>query len=356
MKLKVVTLVDKLNSRIEPLRQSCERFDLELEVLGDEQTWLRNSFKFRYLYKYLHENDHSDEDVLLVVDAFDVIIDANEKDLLNAYRNSGSDILFSAEANYYFREPELTLEYWKRYPRKHGSIYHFLNSGTFIGTIRTIKELLAEISKAYKVDFFNDEQLDAIRSDQYLYSRFYVDCKNGKVVPKFSLDLDHDQQFFGCSGGRMCVTNWPIISEIQDYLFFKYERRMLKTFRLEKLQIQCRDLKWQNSEKLQNKLTGSFPLILHLPGTHKQFRKAFELMKSGHKMSSVNPSYYAAWMISAIAYFRSCVNYHYIKLRNKNRGTIRDIFPVAINRENQVTISSVDPGTFPTDNPFTINE
>ncbi len=356
MNLQVVTLVDKLDDRIAPMRDSCDKMGIDFMVLCDGDRWINNAFKFRYLSKYLKESSLAESDLVMVVDAFDVIIDAPKEEIIESFSKFGKDIVFSAEANYYFREPQLSLEYWKNYPRKENSVYHFLNSGTFIGKVGSLRQLLVGIADAYNVDYGNDEQLAAIRSDQYLYSRYYVDLLTGKISSDFTIQLDHDQKLFGCSGGRMCVRSWPRISDIQDYFFFKYERRMLKTFGLKKFQMKCRDLSYDKKRVLINSFTGTKPIILHLPGTYFQFDSAVEKMKSLDSISIKSILKPIAWMLSLIAYIRSIINFQYIKSTNKGRYELTEIFPVTIAENGEIKTANKSLGTFPSDNPFTINE
>ena len=356
MGLKLVTLVDKIDERMSPLQRSCEEHGLKLEVVGVGTTWKRNAFKFRVLEKYLQSEGVDDDDVLLLVDAFDVVMNAGESDLMERYLAQNADVVFSAEANYYFREADLSQKYWRIYPRQEGSVYHFLNSGTFMARASALKALLSEISVTYGVDYQDDDQLYQVRSDQYLYSRYYVDATLGLVHPKFTIKLDSEQKLFGCSGGRMCVASWGRVSEIQDYLFFKYERRMLKTFWIKETQENCRDLSF-SGRQFHNTLTGSSPAIIHLPGTYTRFETVLNKIKGKPTFNRWTWARPLALVLSFIAFLRSVVNFWYISQVNKGVTEIKDIFPI---QKGADLTRFADGGYFrsgrcyPKDNPFTI--
>ncbi|WP_421896954.1 glycosyltransferase domain-containing protein [Marinoscillum sp.] len=355
MGLKLVTLVDKVDERMSPLQRSCEEYGLQLEVVVGT-TWKRNAFKFRVLEQYLLSEEVDDDDVLLLVDAFDVVVNAGEQDIMKRYLTQDADVVFSAEANYYFREADLSLKYWRIYPRQEGSVYHFLNSGTFMARAWALKSLLTEISATYAVDYQDDDQLYQVRSDQYLYSRYYVDTTLGLVNPKFTIKLDAKQDLFGCSGGRMCVASWGRVSEIQDYLFFKYERRMLKTFWIKETQENCRDLKFSDGQ-FHNTLTGSSPVIIHLPGTYTRFETVLSKIKGRATFTRWTWARPLALALSLVAFLRSVVNYGYIRSVNGGITGIKDIFPL---QRNTDLSRFADSSTFqsgkcyPKDNPFTI--
>lgn len=353
MALKIVTMVNQIDNRLSRLKSAAQSFDLQLYVLGDGTPNWRNSFKVKLLLDFLQSDQVADSDIVLVLDAFDVHIHAINE-IESKFHAMKSDVVFSAEANFYFRQPDLSLKYWRNYPRQIDSIYHFLNSGTFIGSVSRIKQLLLDIEKAYQLDFQNTQQLWEVRSDQYLYSRFYVDSVSGDVLSSVKIRLDQKQEIFGCPGGRMCVKEWGTISEIQDYLFFKYERRMLKTFGMKEHQKLCRDLKFdQKSDAFLNVRTDGKPSIIHLPGTYAGFDEA--LNKIMNDQNSRLPNVFA-WILSLIAYIRSIVNFWYIRYSNDGIELVNQIFGTIVdNGEIKRVVSEREfQKDFPKDNPFTI--
>lgn len=348
----MVTLVDAADGRLTLLRDSMSQYGLSLEVVESDVLQRRNAFKFRVLQDYLNGSHLDDEDLVFVLDAFDVVVNGSAQELIERFSSFGADVVFSAEANYYFREANLSLEYWKEYPRMKGSIYHFLNSGTFCGRAWALKGLLKSIAEAFSVDFQNDAQLYDIRSDQYLYSRYYVDLMMGRVSAGFSMKLDHSQELFGCSGGRMCVTNWGTLSEIQDYLFFKYERRMLKTFGIKETQERCRDIVYDRSNgNFVNRLSGTRPLVVHLPGTYSRFITILARMKGGGFWSRWIWLRPMAVILSFIAFARSVLNFWYICYLNGGKVEVSEIFK-QVGQDFESAENKRK--NFPKDNPFVI--
>ena len=211
----VVTFLDKHCSAIDNLKVDCKRTQFPFTVLGLGEKWESNTIKLRLLKNFIQSE--LKEDILIVIDAFDVRITGSNESIKEKINQLECDILFGAEANYYFQNKELSFEYWNKYPRK--GTYHYLNSGTFLGQSSSILKMIDGITEQYGIDIEDDKQLFSLVSDQYLYSRYYVDSKlNGEN--ELNIALDTEQSLFGCSGGAMGVVNWPVFNRLHQYYFF----------------------------------------------------------------------------------------------------------------------------------------
>ncbi len=328
MALRIVTPADTVDDRMSLLQESCNRNNLTLDVIGNGAEWIQNVYKIKFLYDYLESDQISDRDVVMVVDAFDVIVAGSEVQILDSFKKNGLDIIFSAEANFYLNG-RFSAFYWRYYPRKCDTIYHFLNSGSMMGYAGKIRELLDLLSSSYGLDFDKPETITRFRGDQGLYSRLYADIKMGTIKASFSMGLDHSQEIFGCSGGRMTVFKWPTVSWMHGYLLFKFERRLVKSLSLIGNQRVNRDLGFKNGNYI-NAYTQSNPLVIHLPGTYSNFSKILSRLKGNSVLDYNSLLFPVALIISLIAYIRSFFTLVTVHLFNKGSVKVDELFPVVL--------------------------
>lgn len=274
--LIVVTFSDKPLDENNLLKKSCDDLGLNLEVLL-HTPWTQNSIKLQLLYKFL--NGGKQEQLLLVVDALDVILFDDAATISKSFDSFEVDILISAEANYMFKNPKLWLKYLRNYP-KQPTVYNFLNSGSYIGSATSILTMLKTIQLDYGISLESANQLEAIKSDQYLLHRFFVD-NHYKEKNKLKVALDSKQELLGCTGGRFCIKKFPDHSSTQAFLNFQIERNFVKLLKLHKYQSLSKDYGIQ-SGRFYNSKTGSTPSAMHLPGTWGNFGKMFADLLEGH--------------------------------------------------------------------------
>lgn len=280
--MKVVTYLNDKRLDAGILTDSCKKQKLDLIILGENQTWPSNAFKLKLLYDFLLQSDK--EEIYLIVDALDVYIHKGQTEIEALFTEARCDIWCSGEANFYFENKTIRKRYWKEYPRN-GTVYDYLNSGSIIGKGRHLIALLKDIIAHYAIDFENVGQIKALVSDQYLISRTYADLHNGLIKANYSLKLDHHQKLFGCTAGRMTTIKWPLFSKVHSYLFFRHERKLLKTFGLEACQDVPRDISYDREKKVfLNNHTESHPIIIHLPATRNRFRKILKAIKGEHSL------------------------------------------------------------------------
>ena len=311
-----MTFANTVDERINTLKNSCAKLGLPLEIVGIGGDWRTNAIKLKLLYEFFLSTDASGDDHLLIVDAFDVDVNGSASQILALFAQLNTDILFSAEANFYFRDPILRYYYWKFYPR--GTTYYdYLNSGSVMGKLKHLRQMLTDMQALYGVDFTNEQELTQIRSDQSLFSRFYADCSSQFFQPDYSVTIDSQQQLFACTGGRSTAVRWPLLSKRHSFLFFQYERKLLKTFQLASQQTIFRDLSWKNGE-LHNTATGTHPLVIHIPASRENFSRRLSQLKGKYTFNASSLMKPLAAFISLAAYVQSLVVL--IRINRYNKG------------------------------------
>ena len=279
--LRVITFSDKELASDNKLLLSCEAHDLDLTVLRYDGKWESNAIKFKLLYNFLSNADA--EQMLLVTDAFDVLINASQEDILRAFASLKGDVIFGAEANFYFRNHRIKAEYQCTYPTS-PTLYRYLNSGTMMGKVAALQELLNDIISKNELRIEDADFFTRLVSDQYLYTKHYVE-HTLSTSKKYTIQLDHNHVLFEVTGGRSRVQSMPHVSSTHAYNSFKLERAVLKFLGLNRYQSKLIDIYYNpETKEYTNTVTGTHPLVIHLPGTGQFFDEVIEsLQNNGQK-------------------------------------------------------------------------
>lgn len=182
--MKVFTIADKPSLNLDRLLYSAKKFNHHIEVLG---TNIKN---YAHGHKLIEiegaVSKLPDEEIVLFIDAHDAFLMCDENEILEKYRTFNAPLVFGAEANFaMLKVPSLPILF--RYP-KSPTIYRYLNSGTYIGTAGSIKELLRRISYTEKMI-----------SDQLPITLLFSEKTRNQGL----IALDYYQRLFTCNGGRL---------------------------------------------------------------------------------------------------------------------------------------------------------
>lgn len=149
MKTKIVTVATRPDPGLNMLISSMDRFGLDYVVLGQGQQWKGFGTKIIFLKEYL-ETISPEYTHVIFVDAYDVIFLSGIEEIEKKYADNWPDkIVFSAELNCW-PCAELSVQY-----PPSDSIWRYLNSGSYTGSIADILGLL----EAYPPTFEMDDQL-----------------------------------------------------------------------------------------------------------------------------------------------------------------------------------------------------
>jgi GR25 family glycosyltransferase involved in LPS biosynthesis len=123
-----------------------------------------------------------DNDVVLFTDAYDVLYNSSIEEITTRYLGFNTKILFSAEADIW---PDASLaDSFENLPENIGTKYQYLNSGTFIGQVGELKEML------------DDSDVSDDGDDQLFYQKLFL---SGKYDAK----LDYEGYLFQCNEGKV---------------------------------------------------------------------------------------------------------------------------------------------------------
>jgi len=174
---KVIT-VATVSAKADNLVLSAHNHGIEVEMLGVGEAWQGGvmadgpggGHKVHYLRSRLRNID--DNDIIMFVDGYDVVINDNQETLITRFKQFGADVVFGAEPILW---PDSSIA--DQFPEVH-TRNRFLNSGGFIGRASVIKEMLrGDIGKG--------------DDDQLWYQQIFLS-------KKFNIKLDVENYIFQC--------------------------------------------------------------------------------------------------------------------------------------------------------------
>ncbi|XP_070825504.1 procollagen-lysine,2-oxoglutarate 5-dioxygenase 1 isoform X1 [Chaetodon trifascialis] len=170
-KLLVVTVATKETDGFRRFLRSAKHFNYTVKVLGRGEKWRGGDYmsapgggqKVRLLKAALEKMKNQDQ-IILFIDSYDVVITSGPKELLKKFQQAKHKVVFSSESLIW---PDRHLE--DKHPHvREGN--RFLGSGGFIGYLPNIKEMVAD---------WTGEDND---SDQLFFTKIYTDPAQRKAI------------------------------------------------------------------------------------------------------------------------------------------------------------------------------
>ncbi len=127
----VVTVATRHHPNIDKLIQSCQMHGMELEILGMGNEYPGNGAKFIYMRDYIQ--NLKDYEIVMFVDAFDVLIVADKEVILDKFLQMEQPFVMSVEKNCYPCD-----RYEGFYPPS-PTHFKYLNTGSYIGYVAHLK-------------------------------------------------------------------------------------------------------------------------------------------------------------------------------------------------------------------------
>ncbi|KAL3318484.1 Procollagen-lysine,2-oxoglutarate 5-dioxygenase 2 [Cichlidogyrus casuarinus] len=179
-RLLVVTVATERNDPLDRFERSLRAFGLNYKIFGIGETWkggdLENGTgggqKIRILKNTLRPFAANDSLIVLYTDAYDVVFNDDEDNILKKYKALGFKVLFGAEDFCWPDKNKADL-----YPEVSSNEKRFLNSGGFMGPVNDIVRIL--------------DQKDLLDTDDD--QRYYTDIYLDKDLRK-NLDIGLDNK------------------------------------------------------------------------------------------------------------------------------------------------------------------
>ncbi len=225
--------------------ESAIRNEIDLVVLGWGQRWKGLPQKLEAALTY--SKTLPKEDVIMFVDAFDVLfIDSAERILDTYLQVKAPKLLFAAECGCW----PVKISCFTRYPRS-PTTYRYLNSGTWMGRVEDSIDMLTKLMKRA-----GKGELAFIANDQRLCSDMYE--SGGSKIR-----LDHYAAIFQSMHATLGPP-LPYCNPIEDLV-------------LEKVGVGRGTSSNNGSRALfRNRRTGTRPLVFHFNGGGKEHHREIE--------------------------------------------------------------------------------
>ena len=139
--MKVICVATEKNGYYNSLEESARRYNFELITLGLGMKWGGFTMKFDLMNKYLQKL--KDDDIVLFIDAYDVFINNNSRNLTEVFKQFNKPILFSSEFTNPNHSNIFVLEHIVFKKCKNTII----NSGCYMGYVHALKELFNLVCK-----------------------------------------------------------------------------------------------------------------------------------------------------------------------------------------------------------------
>ncbi len=232
--MKLVTVATKSDAYFPWLLLSCERNNISLNVLGWGEKWQGFNWRNKLVLQFVA--DLSDDEIVCFIDAFDVIVlrdfENFDKQFWAVSKKVGSEFIVSAEIIKSFRA-------------KIGSYYfgkcngYNINAGSYVGTVRKIKEILGQIRTLNPKNDADDQVLLSKYCRQYP-TNIYIDS-NGIFFKSIVKPLCNIQPYFDLEQddlvGNGCYilhanyfTRLDKILEFQGYPFHNNDKRAITNY------------------------------------------------------------------------------------------------------------------------------
>ena len=150
------------------LLESCEKFHIDLQILGAGKPYPGNGQKIILMLEHLETLN--DNDVALFVDAFDTLILAEPDEILNKFLNAGRPFVLSTEKKCY---PLSNLT--GKFPSA-PTPFRYINTGCYIGYVHFLKILLTSLNIAPNVSDQRQVTKDYFKHHSFYYPNLDFHC------------------------------------------------------------------------------------------------------------------------------------------------------------------------------------
>lgn len=178
MKLYIITVATHYDGYLKYLEKSCKKYNHDLIILGLDEKWKGFNWRYKLILNFL--NTLNNNDIVCIIDGFDVICCRDLNELTKVYNNLKKKYNFKiivAEHKYvdnskYKIQTFISSYYFSKCDNK------FINAGTYIGNVNDLKKILNDV---YNLNPYNNSD------DQKLLTKY---CKNNKNI--MHIDINNE--------------------------------------------------------------------------------------------------------------------------------------------------------------------
>lgn len=162
MKLHVLAFATHHQGYLDVLESMLDKSKISFKILGLNEKWTGFMMRHKYYIEHLTEN-YSEEDIIMIIDAYDVLVLSDETEIVSKFNSYNADIIFATESPT-ISQPKTDIttkiqELIKNIMFKTPNGKIVLNGGSCIGKKKQILEML-KLGQKYAID--NNESDDQI--------------------------------------------------------------------------------------------------------------------------------------------------------------------------------------------------
>lgn len=189
--MKNITIATKENiGYYSLLVESCKKNNIELVVLGLGEKWTGFTMRFKLWLNYLNQLD--DNEIVMINDAYDVIILENSEKIVKKFKKFNAYVVFGNQCGiqeYFIKQKEQTLCF-----------------GNIIGYVKYIKHIIHILIKNKNLwKKFNDD-------DQLIINYLYE--KDNKLKEIIKIDINNDIFFIASDIDRILNINYLLYGKL----------------------------------------------------------------------------------------------------------------------------------------------
>jgi hypothetical protein len=179
------------------LKRSLQKFGHELFLVPTYSMELKNLSKLVKINEKIQGTTYNDDDVIILLDAFDIHCCTNPSIIPEYLKQNGIDILLSVEDTFGLH-PASTKEYFNGISTINKKSPRYLNSGAIIGFANKLKEFYSDMMSKYNeiTALLKAQSIMNIRiatSDQS-YMCIYMQMMDALKCTKYKIALDFDDK------------------------------------------------------------------------------------------------------------------------------------------------------------------
>jgi hypothetical protein len=157
-KLTIVTVATHNEGYLPVLEHQLKKTNINYKILGYGQKWNGWMWRTTLLIDYL--KTHKPDDVVMVIDGYDVLLVGNEKDIMDKYKSFKTDIVFGV----HFTKSQQYSAIVRYITHPIGKSYfnttdeHMKNGGSFMGKAKSLINMYERIIEYSKKTGITDDQ------------------------------------------------------------------------------------------------------------------------------------------------------------------------------------------------------
>jgi hypothetical protein len=159
-KLTVLTVATGDEGYLSILKKQFQDDNVNYKIIGYGEKWGGWTWRTDKILEYIRKNHHPD-DIIMVVDGYDVLYVGNEKDIMKKYRSFNTDLVFGVELNdsvdYSYISKYVSFPIEKIYFDT--DTEYIKNGGSFIGTAGALVKIYERMKAYSKKTGQSDDQL-----------------------------------------------------------------------------------------------------------------------------------------------------------------------------------------------------